>query len=665
VRGALRRLGSLGPALIGTLLVLAVVAVNGRPAVFTDSDNYYKAGKKLVQGAIALVAPAAAQAPPAPLSPRAAAIEKRKQAYAMTSMAARSPYYGALLYSLRQIGTLWLLAAAQAFAAAWLLFLLWRAMAPGSPAWTYYALMAALAALTPLPFVAGFATPDIFAAVAAMGAALLLLWRDRLLRWEQVGVWALLAYSLTVHTSHLLLGMALLVLGVAAGWALKAPRKVLMRGALAVAAALLAAQGLNFAHAATMRAQTGKELRYPPFLTARVLADGPGRHYLRRACAQGEHWTLCRFAAKPLDDSDQILWSNRRSLGVFNLASPAERLAIEKEEPAFVLAVAAHDPAGQFAASMRNWGRQLSAVHVDEALKDPSIYLRSRYWRTTNLAPMIRDVGPCTAAGGCEPRLDMGVMKALHRGVLLLALAYLVLLLTRDEAWAALKRRDWNDGQSRALAVFGLLIAAAVVNAAVCGILSGPFARYQTRVAWLIVAGAGFLGLAFAPAQILAGARLDRLRTRLFEETRLGFDPAFLRFGLVGAIGFLTDAAILHVMVHGLRLDPFAGRLISFSLAVLVTWQLNRSFTFAVGGRASAREALLYFGVQGAGGLANLAVYSAALLVAPRLREVLLVPLAFGSAAGLCLTYLGSKHFAFRKAPADHTPASGVLPRSP
>jgi putative flippase GtrA len=648
VAAALRRLESLWPALIGALLALAVIAANGRPAVFTDSDNYVKAGKNLIAGVASVVAPETRAAPPGPVDPRAEAIAKRKQAYALTSMAARSPYYGALLYGLSKIGTIWLVAAVQAFAMAWLLFLLWRAMAPGAPGWTYYALMAALAGLTSLPFAAGFTVPDVFAAGAAMAAVLLIVYRDKLMRWERLGCWLLLAYGFAIHTSHWLTGVAVLGLGLLTGLALRAPRAVLARGALVVGAALVAAQALNMAYAAGVRAQMGGELRHPPFLTARVLADGPGRDYLRQACARGEQWTLCKFAHKPLDDSDEILWSNRKALGVFNLASPAERLAIEKQEPAFVLAVIRHDPWGQFAASMRNWGEQLVAVHVDEAMKDPSIYLRSRYWRTTNLAPMIQAVGPCTAQGGCEPRFDAKALGSLHRGVLLLALALLVWRLAQSDVGRALRQRDWRDPRTRVLVAVGLILAAVVINAAVCGILSGPFARYQTRVSWLIAASAGLLMLGLTPAQAWARMSLARARDALSRLTGGRLQGDFLRFAVVGATGFLTEAALLQVLVHALRLDPFAARLISFSVAVLVTWQLNRGFTFKVERPASAREAALYFGVQGAGGLANLAVYSTALLAAPQLRELLIAPLALGSAAGLCLTYLGSKHLAFR-----------------
>jgi hypothetical protein len=36
-----------------------------------------------------------------------------------------------------------------------------------------------------------------------------------------------------------------------------------------------------------------------------------------------------------------------------------------------------------------------------------------------------------------------------------------------------------------------LLMAVLVVNAAICGVLSGPFARYQARLIWLLPVAAG------------------------------------------------------------------------------------------------------------------------------------------------------------------------------
>jgi putative flippase GtrA len=128
-------------------------------------------------------------------------------------------------------------------------------------------------------------------------------------------------------------------------------------------------------------------------------------------------------------------------------------------------------------------------------------------------------------------------------------------------------------------------------------------------------------------------------------------DPAFIRFGMVGVAGFTVDALVLHAMVGIVGLDPFSGRLVSFSVAVFTTWLLNRSFTFRHPTRhGPVRQAFLYALVQGAGGLANIGAYSAAIAMVPALRDMLLIPLAIGSAVGLCLTFVGSKHLAFRAA---------------
>ena len=90
-----RALQSFAPAIAGMLLVLAVIAANGRPAVFTDSDNYYAQGSHVVLGvgeALGL-----AKAKPVSSDPKVVARERLRMKYKHTSMAARSPFYGAFL----------------------------------------------------------------------------------------------------------------------------------------------------------------------------------------------------------------------------------------------------------------------------------------------------------------------------------------------------------------------------------------------------------------------------------------------------------------------------------------------------------------------------------------------------------------------------------------
>ena len=48
----------------------------------------------------------------------------------------------------------------------------------------------------------------------------------------------------------------------------------------------------------------------------------------------------------------------------------------------------------------------------------------------------------------------------------------------------------WRDLALRTRAAVVLMVTAVALNAAVCGILSGPFARYEARVLWLVPAAA-------------------------------------------------------------------------------------------------------------------------------------------------------------------------------
>ena len=52
------------------------------------------------------------------------------------------------------------------------------------------------------------------------------------------------------------------------------------------------------------------------------------------------------------------------------------------------------------------------------------------------------------------------------------------------------KRRDFDDPVFRASIAAVLLLTAVILNAAVCGAISGPFPRYQARIVWLFPAAA-------------------------------------------------------------------------------------------------------------------------------------------------------------------------------
>jgi putative flippase GtrA len=141
-------------------------------------------------------------------------------------------------------------------------------------------------------------------------------------------------------------------------------------------------------------------------------------------------------------------------------------------------------------------------------------------------------------------------------------------------------------------------------------------------------------------------------------------DVAFLRFAVVGAIGFAVDLILLMLLVRfagwsavrlplgvsGILLTAtMQARFVSFPIAVASTWALNRNWTFGGGGQRNILSELAsYVAVQGAGGAANVGAYLLLLYAIPALQPWPVIPLAMGSAVGLCLTFVGSKYWAFR-----------------
>ena len=667
----MRRVLQALPALAGTVMILLVVLAVGRPAVFPDTDDYFEHGKNFaftVAYALHLKA-----APDPPTDPDA--IEDAQQAaedahLSHPELAARSPYYGLVLYAVQRIGTLWLLTAFQAAIGAWLVWLLWRCTAPGAPLWTAYATEAACALFSTLPFFAGFAMPDVFGGYVALATVLTIGFWDRLRVAERSALVVLIAAGCTFHGSNPLLTASLAIAGALAAWWMKAPRRQVAFGIAAVAGAVVAALSANAVYMQAVKLTTGDLPGRPPFVAMRLLADGPGRDYLRHVCAHGDPYALCRYRNLPLDDTEDMLWSDQKTLGVFNMSDYPTRVRMEREEYRFALGTVAYDPAGVASAALGNWGRELAGVYVDDPLRDPVYYLTNDYWNTTNLPWLIHRVADCGRdKRGCKPRLDLDQSIWLHGTLFTLALGFALWRLGRRDVREAVGARDWSSPAARLAFAMGLLIAALIINAAICGILSGPFPRYQARLVWLLTAAAA-CGLA-----TLAPARKDMSETTtpmdwikaLPERHRWlkpvlarrevawalrKFDPAFITFGFVGVTGFITDRLVLAADM-ALGMDYFSGRFVSYPIAIGVTWLLNKTFTFrhAASHHPPLKQAAIYVGVQLVGAAVNIAAYTLAIRLMPSLKAHLLIPLAIGSAVGLCVTFVGARKLAFPAAP--------------
>ncbi|MGB3876278.1 MAG: GtrA family protein [Shinella zoogloeoides] len=118
-----------------------------------------------------------------------------------------------------------------------------------------------------------------------------------------------------------------------------------------------------------------------------------------------------------------------------------------------------------------------------------------------------------------------------------------------------------------------------------------------------------------------------------------------LAFAVVGGVGFLTDAGVLALLLRATPLGPFSARILAIAAAMLVTFWLNRSFTFGRSDRGLAVEGARYGGVGISAALLNYAVYSAILLAFPALWPVLAVAIA--SIVAMVWSFLGYSRFVF------------------
>ena len=130
----------------------------------------------------------------------------------------------------------------------------------------------------------------------------------------------------------------------------------------------------------------------------------------------------------------------------------------------------------------------------------------------------------------------------------------------------------------------------------------------------------------------LASAR-DRLAVR-----------GFGIFLAVGLIGLLADAAVFMALNAG-GMALAAARAVSISVATLVTWQLNRRFTFRASGRRRLDEALRYAGVALLAQGGNYLGFILLCHLAPAVPPLLILLTCSAGVAGI--SFLGQRVFTF------------------
>ena len=124
-------------------------------------------------------------------------------------------------------------------------------------------------------------------------------------------------------------------------------------------------------------------------------------------------------------------------------------------------------------------------------------------------------------------------------------------------------------------------------------------------------------------------------------------------FAAIGIVGYFVDAGITYMCAKYLGLSPELARPPGFILATIVNYVLNRTITFSHSRAPLFRAFLRYCGVASVGLAVNYAVYSACVVLAPRIGIAVtpaILPLfvAAGSAVAMFVTFVGFRFFAFR-----------------
>ena len=122
-----------------------------------------------------------------------------------------------------------------------------------------------------------------------------------------------------------------------------------------------------------------------------------------------------------------------------------------------------------------------------------------------------------------------------------------------------------------------------------------------------------------------------------------------VQFGISGVAGFLVDAGIVALCTKTVGTRPIPAQAVAFSVAVTVTWLINRHWTFAE--HASDKwlhEWIRYVAANSIGAAVNNSVYAILVLTAVTFSKDPVLAVAAGSVAGMVFNYSSSNFLVFK-----------------
>ena len=121
----------------------------------------------------------------------------------------------------------------------------------------------------------------------------------------------------------------------------------------------------------------------------------------------------------------------------------------------------------------------------------------------------------------------------------------------------------------------------------------------------------------------------------------------FAQFGIVGAVGYAVDTAVVYALM-GL-LGPGPAGMPSFVISATVTWALNRAWTWRGRSRGSRlRQWAHFLAVSSPALLLNRSVYEALVYLVPTCAAYPFLATAAGTGTGMFVNFGLSRRLVFR-----------------
>jgi len=498
--------------LVALAAALSVFLVNGVGLYYYDTVGYLEAGDRVLAafGAAPLpdppaTLPALTTSPPTPAelqasSPAKAPVENADlqpsasgqvvatgiksglegiapEAGPPVTVGSRSAIYGvALVLALRSgwLDGMVLVNLAALWLALWLVARQLRPFGPEKAALRLSAWMILAGCAGSLPFYVAFLMPDIFAPILILMLALLASHSREMTWWELGLALALAVLAVLFHPSHLMIAALMIPLGIVFSPIRWRSRLILtaLLGAIVVGLGV----GERIAFSGAVSKVQGGVVMYLPFLTARLIDDGPGRAFLAGACPDPARATckLMESLTRPGDrperfDAPVILFDRTKDYGSFRLLPETDQQMIAAEQVPFALEVAAERPLSIAAAVAGNILRQLSLSRIDMTLTTPEIIAR--------LVVAGGKLNPSYAKG------RLGHISGFWRALIWAEQAAVYLGSALWLVVALLRQGGQLVGEKRLVT---LILLGILVNALVCGAISEPADRYGARVMFLL-----------------------------------------------------------------------------------------------------------------------------------------------------------------------------------